>query len=222
MKIILLYGAGEVGKRNKVLEIKKQFSTDDVSIIDLDEKNLEDLEMLLCSSGLFASDKRLVVAQNAPEKLDLEKLAGANIDLTLVLTGSALKSGCVLLKSAKGAGAKIYTFEGEKEATAFPFLDNLIERKKQAFIELEKLLKEYSAMYILAMIYYLLRRNLLPLPKSGFLKNKIKTQKQKYNFNDFEKLYRLTLKVEFKIKTGTTEARLGLTNLACAFIEEKF
>lgn len=222
MKIILLHGAGEVGKRNKVLEIKKQFSQDDVSIIDLDEKNLKDLEMLLCSSGLFASDKRLVVAQNVPEKLDLEKLAEADIDLTLVLTGTALKSGCVLLKSAKKAGAIIYSFEGEKEVSAFPFLDNLIERKKQAFIELEKLLKEYGAMYILAMIYYLLRRNLLPLPKSGFLKNKIEAQKQKYNFNDFEKLYKLTLKVEFEIKTGAIEARLGLTNLTCAFIEGQF
>lgn len=222
MKIIVLYGSGETAKRNEALRLKKLFLKDDIFEIDLKSTSSNELQKVLISTPLFVSDQRLVLAENVPETIDLQKLKSKDDNLTLVLVASSLRLDSTFLKSAKLTGVKIYLFEGEKELTAFPFLDALIEQKKTAFIELKKLFSEYGGMYILAMIYYLLRRNILPLPKSLFIQGKIKTQKQKYRLQDFEFLYQLVLITEFKIKTGVMPEDLSLSYLTEKIISGKY
>jgi len=215
MKIILLYGPGEVGKRNEALRVRKQFSPEDITHLDL-KGGLKELELSLVSPSLFESGPRLIVAENTPETSDLQKLNGGG-NLTLLLLSGSLKAGSLLLESTKKLGGKITLFEGEKEVTAFPFLDALIEKRSQAFVELQKLLAGYGGMYVLSMIYYLLRRNLLPLPASIFMQQKVKSQKREYQLTDWVGMYRRVLETEFNIKSGFMTEELGLI-----FLTEKF
>lgn len=218
MNIILLYGAGEVSKRNYLVKIKKEFSPDQISQIDFKQNSLADLELVMSSGSLFEIGERLIIVENVPDKIDLETIKKINGSFTLILLAAHPLLTSPILQTAKKIGAKIYAFEGEKELTAFPFLDNLIEGKKQVFIELEKLLSEYGAMYVLTMIYYLLRRNILPLPSSDFMKKKIQQQKNKFDLEDFAKFYFQTLETEFKMKSGVTEDKSALTSLVGNFL----
>lgn len=225
MQIILLYGPGEVGKRNYLLKIKKEFSQDQISQIDFKKNSLADLELEIVSgfllrSSSFESEKRLIIVENASDKMDLQILKNANLGTTLVLLASHLTLTAQILQTAKKIGAKIYSFEGEKELTAFPFLDNLIEGKKEVFVELNKLFSEYGAIYILSMIYYLLRRNILPLPSSDFMRKKIQKQKQEFSLNNFEKFYFQTLQTEYKIKSGLIDEKIALTSLVQAIVDQ--
>lgn len=217
MKMILLHGPGEVGKRTESLRLRKMFSSECVTLLDLKQEGLDKLEVALASVPLFESSQRLVVAENVPEKLDLSTLSAGGEDLTLLLLSGSLKSTSPLLQSAQKQKAKIYSFEGEKELSVFPFLDCLLEWKKEAFLELKKLLAEYEWIYILTMVYYGLRRNILPLPASSYARSKIETQKRKFKLEDFENLYRLTLETEFAIKMGKIPPDVGLTRLVQEF-----
>lgn len=217
MKIIVLYGPGEVGKRNEALRIKKTFSEEAVTRIDLKQNSQKDLEVAVAAQPLFFQDERLILVENVGDKLDLQQLSRQE-NLTLLLLAGAIRSDSTLIKSTKAMGAKLCLFEGEKEVSAFPYLDNLIEGKKQAFVELNKLLDGYGGMYILSMIYYLLRRNLLPLPASSFMQGKIKNQKKHFTTEDWQGFYYQTLQVEFRIKSGVTTEDLALIDLSQRFI----
>ncbi len=218
MNLIVLYGPGEVSKRAALAKIKKEYTPDSMIILDLKVKNKADLEVALASTSLFDGGKRLVVAENAGDTLSLKNIKLNDQNLTLVVVAGSLKTVSVLLSDAKSLQAKIYLFEGEKEISAFPFLDALVEGKSAAYVELNKLLGQYGGMYVYSMIYYLLRRNILPLPQSDFAKKKIIQQKQKYKEEDFIKFYKLTLESEFSIKKGILPENLALTKLVTDFI----
>lgn len=218
MKIILLHGPGEVGKRAEALRIRKQFSPDAVAIVDLKQDGVDKLEMALTAVSLFESGPRLVVAENAPDKLDLSLLPAVGENLTLLIIAGAPKFTTSLLQSVAKVRAKAYSFEGEKETSIFPYLDGLIEQKKEAFAELQKLLADFAGAYILTMVYYGLRRNILPLPASPFARKKIEAQKHRFGFSDWERFYKLTLQTEFAIKSGKVTEELGLVRLTQAFV----
>ncbi|MDO8498703.1 MAG: hypothetical protein Q7S44_02870 [bacterium] len=219
MKIVVLTGPGEVGKRGELLKIKQQFALENITQLDLKQVGLGELITSLSSRSLFESGKRLVVAENTPEKFDLEELGSIAEEVILVLVTAALRSDSKLLHSAKKIGARVVSFEGEKELSAFPFLDSLLEGKKEAFLELQKLLEEYGGMYILTMIYYGLRRNILPLPASGFVRKKILLQKERFSNTGWQKLYYLVLDTESSIKSGLLPEDVALTKLTQAILE---
>lgn len=228
MKIIVLYGIGEVGKRSELLKIKKHFSSDLISEVDLKKDDLKSVQNLILASPLFETGKRLIVVENASSALDLNeqvlsfgnKLNQGNDELYLAVLAPVLKNDSVLFKSAQALKAKLLNFEGEEEVSAFPFLDKLIEGKKEAFLELDKLLEAYNGVYVLSMIFYLLRRNILPPPASVFAKKKIEQQKAKYQTNNWLRLYEKTLETEFKIKNGQISEKLGLVMLTQYFLSE--
>lgn len=216
MNIFLLYGPGEVAKRSHLIKIKHQFDPVSISVLDL-QRPVE-LDNLLLSTPLF-SDQRLIVVENTQASFNLEDLdrLSSNTSSTIVFISSALNPNSKLLISCQKLGGKIICFEGEKELLAFPYLDSLIEQKKEAFLELEKLRVEYGGMYIISMVYYLLRRNLLPLPAGSFIKQKIRRQKEKFSANNWQTFYKQTLETEYRIKIGVLDERLGLTQLTDFF-----
>lgn len=222
MKTVLLHGPGEMGKRAEGLRIRKQFTPDAIAVVDLKQDGVDKLEMALTAVSLFESGSRLVVAENAPDKLDLSSLPSGDGGLTLLLLSGSLKPTSTLWQSAQKLKAKIYSFAGEKELSVFPFLDCLLELKKGAFLELGKLLSEYEWVYVLTMVYYGLRRNILPLPSSSYARNKIEMQKRKFKLEDFTNLYRLTLETEFSIKMGKIPPDVGLTRLVQGFTGEEY
>lgn len=218
MKIVILCGPGEVEKRTAMLRIKESYLKDAVSTFDLSENKLSEIELSLSSQSLFDLPDRLLIIENTPDELDLKKIVRLKSTATLIFLTGSLKSGCKLLTSANEINAQVLNFEAEKETLAFPYLDNLVEGKKTAFDELDKLLSEYGGMYVFSMIYYLLRRNLLPLPKSSFMQKKIKYQSQRFNIEDWQELYFLTLKADFAIKDGSLPEKVALTKLTQEFL----
>lgn len=219
MKIIVLHGPGEMGKRAEALRIRKQFSPDATTIVDLNQEGIQKLEMALNSVSLFDNGPRLVVAENVSDKLDVSSIS-AEDTLTLLVIAGTLKATSLLLQSAVKMKAKVLAFEGEKELSVFPYLDYLMEQKKQALSEVTKLLSEYGAMYVLTMIYYGLRRNILPLPASPFARKKIEQQKKRFGTEDWENFYHLALTTEFNIKNGKIPEELGIVRLTQAIIED--
>lgn len=216
MSITLLFGVGEVGKREQLLKLKSS-STQAVVTYDLAYDSQITVGQVVMSQGLF-SPSSLVVVENAPTTLDLEKLKiGKSVDLVVV--ADSLQPNSPLLKSTQKLKGRIIHFEAEKETRAFLYLDSLIEGKKEAFYQLDKLLKNYSAMYVITMVYYLLRRNLLPPTQGPFLKQKIQRQKLRVSSEQWEKLYCLTLETEFKIKKGmAVSEELALYQLTQKFL----
>lgn len=219
--IILLHGPGETGKRDELVKIKSKFNPEAVTFLDLQKSADWELKNALRSIPLFVADA-LVVAENIPTPFELEKILPEKLEdsVTLVLiVSSTLPSSSRIIKYVSSKGGKIFTFEAEKEASVFPYLDNLIEGKPQSFLELKNLQREYGSMYLLSMIYYLLRRNFLPLPASSFMQNKIKNQKSKVSLKRWEELYKFTLDTEYKIKTGLLEEGLAMDLLTQRFLK---
>lgn len=218
MKIIILSGPGEVNKRIEMQRVKQQFSEGAVSVYDLSINKLSDIDLALTSKSLFDGSDKLITIENTPDDLDLKKLVKKDNPATLLFLASVSKSSSRLLSSAREIKARIINFEAEKEVSAFPYLDGLIEGKKNVFGELQQLLNKYGGMYILSMIYYLLRRNLLPPPQSVFMQKKINAQKQKISAEDWSKLYLMTLKTDFAIKSGNLPENIALTKLTQEFL----
>ncbi len=218
MKVIILSGPGEVNKRIEMSRVKQQFSGSTVSVYDLSVNKLSDIDLALTSQSLFDELDKLIIIENTPDDLDLKKLVKKDNPATLLFLASTPKTLSGLLSSAREIKAKIINFEVEKEVSAFPYLDGLIEGKQSVFEELQKLLNEYGGMYILSMIYYLLRRNILPLPESVFMQKKINAQKQKIPTDVWPQLYKVALKTDFTIKSGNLPENIALTKLTQEFI----
>ncbi len=219
MTIVILHGAGEVSKRLYLSRLKAKYDTQSVESVDFKQSSLQALNTLINSGSLF-SDKRLIVVENVTDQCDLNQLQTTDESVNLVLVGAALDASKPLLKSAVEKKAVIVPFEGEKETSAFPFLDALLEGKKSAFVELEKLREDYGWVYVLTMIYYALRRNLLPLPSSSFMKKKVLSQKSRFQTKDWQDFYYQTLQTEFAIKSGLAEERGALTQLVHFFVHK--
>ncbi len=213
MKITLLYGPAEAAKREQLLKIKNQYNLDARVLIDLKRQNWDEVLLSLRSRSLFETEKRLVIVENVPKSLDLNNLNLSDQNCEVILVTANLEAASLLLKSAQAKKIQIIKFDETMETSVFPFLDNLIEGKSQAFVELEKLLTEYSSIYILTMIYYLLRRNILP-QSSPFMQKKVKSQLARINDSDLELFYKWSLETEFKIKSGLMEEKNGLFTLS--------
>lgn len=218
MSLVLLHGPAQSSKRLEAAKIKKQFEEENISVFDF-KKTEVSFEEILATKSLFQTGKRLMVVENPPVDFDLKD--SSSDDTTILIVAGVLKEQSSLLLAVKKLSGKIIFFAGDKEVSAFPYLDNLIEGKKGALLELDKLLDEYGQMYVFSMIYYLLRRNILPLPASSFMKSKINTQKSKYSLEDFKKFYQQVLETEFSIKNGSTDGKIALTFLTQKIISSK-
>lgn len=209
MEIKILTGNGEVSKRDYLLKMRRQFDRQAVIEVNLAKEGVGTLEEAILSTPLF-TDKRLVVGLDPPPQLDLSKLRLAGDGrLTLVFMVGTLAPGTPLAQSAALLRGEVLAFDEEKDKSIFPFLDSLIEGKVGAFSYLMKLTKEYGGMYLLTMIYYLWRRNFLPLPKASFLKNKIQRQREKFSLSDWQYFYQEVLEIEYQMKTGAVSEQMA-------------
>lgn len=218
MKILVLSGPGEVNKRAEMLQYKQKFSADAVYCFDLGSDKERDIDACLSSQSLFGALDKLIIIENTPDGFDLKKLVKKDNSSTLLFLASNPKKTSKLIVSANEINAKIINFEAEREVSAFVYLDALMEGKQEAFLEMQKLLNTYGGVYILSMICYLLRRNLLPLPTSGFMQNKIKSQKQNLQESDFEKLYLMIINADFAIKSDGIPENIVVTKLTQEFV----
>lgn len=212
MNLIILHGNGLSAIASKLITLKKGFEPLAVLSLSSREKDFATALMEISTGQLF-SQKRLVVLEDFDD-IDLNKLP-EDENLTLVLRfPKDLGEKSPLLKEAYKRKAQILLLSEEKEKNIFPFLDELAEKNSQSVKKLNKLLDEYGGQYVLTMIFYLLRRLLMsPKKLPAFVVQKINKQKQNFSENKIKELYQFALETDFKIKTGATEEKLGLTLL---------
>lgn len=191
---LLLHGPAIKASRIKLQEFKSKFHPDNVIRF---EKG-EDTEVILTnlqSISLFAGE-RLVIVENPTDDLQSKTFDSNSLMLILWFDHQ--------VDTKKWPGFKELFFPEAKEISVFPFLDNLVAKSNQAFLELDKLKKAgFEIPYFLTMVFYLLR-NLAVTPKNvpQFVKDKLQRQRKDFPREKITKLYKEILEIDFKIKSG--------------------
>jgi DNA polymerase III delta subunit len=215
MNIILLHGNALSAQSNKISQIKKEFEKLEVLELSAKEKDYPQIVAELLTPQLF-SEKRLIILENIDEKVvDLEGLP-KDESLTLVLRFSKpLHTSSSLLKKATSFGAQVILLSEKEESSIFPFLDDLaMKNTKGVYSKVDKLYEEMGFQYILTMIFYMLRRLILPAKNlPPFIVKKIETQKSNFPKERVKELYKYALETDFKIKSGLMEEKIGLTRI---------
>lgn len=218
MKVAVFYGGGEVSKRAKLSEVKKRFEVEDRVTINLKEEGMERVVAESQSNSLFSSGQKLIIVENAADSTNLEVLEGLSAEVSLLIIAGNVRADSQILKSAKKIKATMVEFPSEKEITAFPFVDSLLERDKKAFVELQKLLSSFGGQYVLSMIFYGLRRNFQSLPPGGFMRQKVEKQRSLWSSEQLTDKYRETLLTDYRIKNGEFSEEFGLFRLCESFV----
>lgn len=217
MKLLLLHGSAKGASRKKLIELKFKFDTNNVVVFE-EGSNIQTILGSLATSSLF-EEERLIILENPAEDFALE-LSIANSQLSIVLWfDHEVGDKKPVMQWAQKNGQVLYFPEG-REISAFPFLDKLATKDKNAYLELEKLKKaEYDTQYLITMTFYLLR-NLVVTPKTAkdFVRNKNAQMRKNFSSETLIKLYKDVLEIDFKIKSGLLEkdhAEFLLVNLFC-------
>ncbi|MBI2595229.1 hypothetical protein HYW46_00650 [Candidatus Daviesbacteria bacterium] len=213
MNLIIMHGSGLSALSHKLSAIKKGF--DQISITELNCKDVGLGQVLaaIATPQLF-SDKRLVILEGFDPGFKLTGLP-EDENLTVVLkSNKKLTASSEILKSTASSKPQVILFEEKGETNIFPFLDMLAEKKGGAFGQLENYLEEWGGQYVLTMIFYMLRRLILPVKKlPPFIAKKIELQKKNFRLEKITFLYKEALETDFKIKNGLIGDKLGLTML---------
>ncbi len=219
MQLFILHGPGLVTLRSRLMAIKKQYEGALISEYAGPDLEFSQLLVEMGSLGLF-SPTRLIIISSPDTDLDLEKLPNTE-NLGLVITfPKTIPSNSKFLKAATARSAQIMQFSEAEEISVFPFLDALAEKKSAAFEQLQKLLKEYGSQYILTMIFYSLRKFVLPshnLPP--FILKKHQFQARNFPLPRIKLLYFQTIETDYKIKLGLIDEMNGLTMLTENFLK---
>lgn len=207
MKLVLLYGNGFSAMSQKLSSIRKNFNS--VSVIEVNDSDASGTELAGIFGQQLFTEKRLVILDNYNGKLDFDKVDDDG--LTVVVTvKKALSPTSELLIKARKFGAQVYFFSEKGETPIFPFLDLLAEKNKKALYQLESYLDEWGGQYALTMIFYMFRRQILPL-RNTFEARKIESQKKNFSTDDICRLYKEGLETDFNIKSGNIDEKLGIT-----------
>lgn len=219
MPLTLFYGTDEVLLLQRLISIKQRFDALSIEEVESSSLDAEAIADLTRSQGLFAT-KRLMLFLNPKEDLELNNLTDdPALDIYFVVHKNlTIKSK--LLDSLQKYRATIINFELRESNPIFKFLDLVIERKSAALKELDGLINDYGVQYLLTMLFFALRRLVLPVTSSSeYVRQKIAVQKKLYSLEQIGKLYDLTLETDFKIKSGLLEEKVAIQSLIFKFLE---
>lgn len=216
--IILIYGNGLTAISKKISEIKNKFDPNSIQEFSGKQIDFDQAVIQFSTGGLFTEEK-LVILQDFEAALDesqlkkIEEIAG-DPDTTVVLKFPKLLASSVLLKRLNQKKAQVINLTEANEENLFPFLDKLADKNPQVMKELNGRIEESSGQYILTMIFYMLRRMVMPNPKlPSFVQQKIAKQKQNFPGDKIAQLYKEGLETDYKIKSGLTDEKMGITLL---------
>lgn len=208
MKLILLHGNFQSALLKKITEIKSGFNP--LSI----RESLQADGLNFFSQSLF-SDKSLFILENPDIKIIEQALGQTDPNLTILLKFSkSLEKSSIILKKVYESGGEVQSFEESNETSIFPFLDMLGNLNNKAFLVFEKNYNEFGGQYILIMLAYFLRRMILKSKlSSGFLRQKIESQRKNFSLQKITDLYRKIIETDFKVKQGITDEKIEITLL---------
>lgn len=215
-KLLLLHGPAVTSSRKKLSEIKKGFDPANVVVFEPGSsvgRIIADVQTV----PIFGQD-RLFILENPPEDIDY-RLSPADYWLIFWFDHEVGEKKPLMSWLRQSKGEALF-FKEEKEVSVFPFLDDLGNKDKNAFVKLNRLKAEnLDSQYIIAMIFYLLR-SLTVIKKNApeFVRQKQLRQKKNFSAADLVKLYRFVLETDFKIKSGLLEPEQAEFSLVSRFI----
>ena len=222
--LYLLHGENVGASRQALIDLKKNYSPDSVSVFDA--KNFDEGGFLrACETPSLLSDRRLVVVENKPPSSTIQQFNNLTIypsvDLVFWL-GEELKPSNKLFKQVKADGGQIRHFRPTIPKHVFGFLDALgYKNKQKAFLELHRLLDQgESPVYLWTMMVWEVRNLLKVQSAKGKVQNVHpyvlrKLQQQVRNFDEGElvKIFKRLLEAETALKTMQLDPVLVLDKL---------
>jgi len=221
--IYLLHGENVGASRQALIDLKKNYSSDSVSVFDADEFTS------VCETPSLLSDRRLIVIEGKLPVTSYQLLVTSPAADLVFWLGEELKPSNKLFKQIKELGSQIRHFKPVIPKHVFGFLDALgYKNKQKSFLELHRLLDQGEApLYLLTMMVWE-ARNLLKvkLSASGGPKPKMapfvlrKTQSQMKNFEEKELvgIFHKLLEAEIALKTTPQNPVLVLDLLVDSII----
>lgn len=221
--LYLLHGENVGASRQALLDLKKNYSSDSISVFDAKKFDVDEF-LRVCETPSLLSDRRLIVIENKPPQLTIQQFSNLTIcpsvDLVFWL-GEELKSSHKLFKLIKDLGGQIQHFKPSIPKHVFGFLDALgYKNKEKSFLELHRLLDQGEApVYLLTMIVWQVR-NLLkvklslnggPKPKMNpFVLRKAKSQVKNFEEEELVGIFHKLLEAEIELKTTRLDPVLVL------------
>ena len=216
--LYLLHGENVSASRQALLDLKKNYSSDSVSVFD--GKNFDEDEFVrVCKTPSLLSGRRLIVIEGKPPATCYLLLATSSAADVVFWLGEELKSSDKLFKQVKELGGQIRNFREVVPKHVFGFLDALgYKNKKKAFLELHRLLDQGEApLYLLTMMAWA-ARNLLNVKLQNpnvkkmnpFVRRKTQVQAENFEEEELVGIFRKLLEVEVKIKTTQQDPKLVL------------
>ena len=220
--LLLLHGENVSASRSALLELKKNYSSDSISVFDA-KKFDEDEFVRVCETPSMFADHRLVIIEGKPSSpphfLTSPPLPPTT-DLVFWIPDQ-LKSSNKLFKLVKELGGQIRAFKPAIPKHVFGFLDALgYKNKQKSFLELHRLLDQgESPVYLLTMMVWQIR-NLLkvklslnsgPKPKMNpFVLRKTKGQVKNFEEEELVGVFGKLLEAEVALKTTQQDPKLVL------------
>lgn len=229
--IYLLHGEDVGASREALIELKKNYSSDSVSIFDAKKFDADEFTRAYETPSLL-SDRRLVIIEGKlpSSTINHQQLTISNTADLVFWLGEELKSSHKLFKLVKELGGQIRPFKPTIPKHVFGFLDALgYKNKQKSFLELHRLLDQgESPIYLLTMIVWQIR-NLLrvklynnggePKPKMNpFVLRKAQSQVKNFGEEELVGIYRKLLDAEIKLKTTPLDPVLVLDRVVGSII----
>lgn len=221
--IYLLHGENVSASREALLELKKNYSSDSVSVFDAKKFDTDEFARVYETPSLLSSQRLVVIDGKLPSSTirQFSDLAISDSADLVFWIPDQLKSSNKLFKLIKELGGQIRHFKPTLPKHVFGFLDALgYKNKQKSFLELHRLLDQgESPIYLLTMIVWQVR-NLLkvklsfdggPKPKMNpFVLRKTKSQAKNFEEKELVRVFKNLLDAEIKLKTTQLDPVLVL------------
>lgn len=220
--LYLLHGENLGASREALVELKRNYSSDSISVFDA--KNFDTDEFLrTCETPSLLSDRRLIVIEGKlpSSAINNQQSTISNATDIVFWLGEQLKPSNRLFKLVKELDGQIRVFKPALPKHVFNFLDALgYKNKQKTFLELHRLLDQgESPIYLLTMMVWQVR-NLLrvklyngggPKPKMNpFVLRKTKSQVKNFEEEELVGVFHRLLEAEIKLKTTQLDPVLVL------------
>ncbi len=216
LKQLLLHGPAKIASRTKLFQLKSSLNSEEVTYFD-EGSNSSEIVSAIQTIPMFGS-VRTIVLENPDTNLQLDTTFD-QVNLLVWFDSDVSKSS--VYKQFVDHKKEILFFAEGQELTVFPFLDMLGNRKKTAFVEIERLkMQSFDIYYFLTMAYYLLRNlTVLPQKLSPFQKQKLAKQKNNFSEKELITIFQNLLKLEFQLKSGLIDSKQAEFRLINEFMD---
>jgi DNA polymerase III delta subunit len=224
--MIYLFHGDDVGaSRQALLDLRKNYPADAVSVFEAQDLDSDELLRVLDTPAMF-SEKRLIILEGKPPQsvVNNPQLSVSGSATLAFWVREPLKASDKLLKWVRERDGEIRQFRERVPQHVFGFLDALGYKKRQkAFLELHRLLERgESPVYLLTMIVWQIRNliraklSLAQRPKgiNPYVLRKAQSQSKNFGEEELVLIFKNLLAAEKMLKTTSKDPVLLLDQLA--------